>query len=182
MKLTTQTYTVDIAQRCGDGVVVLRNIGRTTAVISTVRTISSKAGDNTARRGSELMTSQSCSIPNINIKSISNIKNLVLGYESIKSNPGNMTPGLDPSTLDGIDMAYLKRIQEKLKAGVYKFNPARRIQIPKPGKESTRPLTIASPREKLVQKAIQQVLEPFFEPKFSESSHGFRPERGGVPP
>lgn len=89
-----------------------------------------------------------------------------------------MTPGIDSETLDGIDLRYFKNIQEKLKAGKFKFSPARRIQIPKPGKSETRPLSIASPREKLVQKAMQQILEPVYENIFLDSSHGFRPNRG----
>lgn len=176
--LATQSSAVGIKLWCGDGVVVVQKNGRTTATNLTVRTSSSKAGGSPARRGSELTTSQSCSASNINMKSISNIKNLVSAYESLKSNPGNMTPGVDPTTLDGTSLSYLKKIQEELKKGIYKFSPARRIHIPKPGKNSTRPLTIASPREKIVQKAILQVMEPYFDPKFLESSHGFRPERG----
>lgn len=114
----------------------------------------------------------------INMKAISNFKNLVTAYEQIKSNPGNMTKGADEVTLDGIDLDYLKNVQSKLKAGKYEFSPARRIQIPKPGKNETRPLTIASPREKIVQKAILQIMEILYENKFLDSSHGFRPARG----
>lgn len=114
----------------------------------------------------------------MNIKSISNLKNLITAYENIKSNPGNMTPGMDSTTLDGISKNYLLRIQERLRAGTLDFSPARRVQIPKPGKKETRPLSIASPREKVVQKAIQLVLEPFFESRFLDCSHGFRPNKG----
>jgi len=89
-----------------------------------------------------------------------------------------MTSGVDDITLDGINIDYIKRIQNEIKNGTYEFSPARRIQIPKPGKKETRPLNIASPREKLVQKAILQVLERHYETKFLESSHGFRPKRG----
>jgi len=162
----------------GDGVVVKRLGERTAALDLTVRTFFSKAGDNIARRGSESKKSQSYTGANINMKAISNIKNLVAAYESIKSNPGNMTAALDPTTLDGTSLNMLKSLQKKLKAGKFQFSPARRINIPKPGKTSTRPLTIASPREKIIQKAIQLVLEPFYDPLFSDSSHGFRPERG----
>ena len=88
-----------------------------------------------------------------------------------------MTPGPDGTTLDGTTKDYLIRVQEKLKAGTFKFSPARRVQIPKPGKKETRPLGIASPREKLVQKAMQQILEPYFEKLFRDSSHGFRPNK-----
>lgn len=111
-----------------------------------------------------------------NIKAISNYKNLVTAYELIKSNPGNMTEGTK-ETLDGMKK-YLEKVQLELKSGKYKFNPGRRIQIPKPGKNETRPLTIASPREKIVQKAMQLILERVYEGKFLETSHGFRPGRG----
>lgn len=114
----------------------------------------------------------------VNIKVISNYKNLVSAYESIKSNPGNMTQGTNKETLDGVSKDYIERIQKLIKAGKFQFNPARRTQIPKPGKTETRPLTIASPREKVVQKAMLLVLERFYDKEFLDSSHGFRPGRG----
>ena len=140
-----------------------------------MRTLSSKAGSN-ATRGSEIKNTLDSK--DINIKAISNYKNLVSAYELIKSNPGNMTEGAKKETLDGMNQKYLERVQSELRAGTYKFNPARRIQIPKPGKNETRPLTIASPREKVVQKAILLIMERVYEGKFLESSHGFRPARG----
>lgn len=114
----------------------------------------------------------------INIRNISNIKNLIAAYELIKSKPGNMTQGVDEVTLDGLTMKYLEKIRTEIKAGIFKFKPARRTHIPKPGKKEKRPLTIASPREKIVQKAIHLVLEQTYEPKFLSSSHGFRPGKG----
>jgi group II intron reverse transcriptase/maturase len=162
----------------GDGVVVVgysNNIWRTTVSNLQVRTLSSKAGSN-ATRGSEGKNTLDSN--EVNIKAISNIKNLVAAYELIKSNPGNMTKGADDVTLDGIDLNYFLKVQSKLKAGTYEFNPARRIQIPKPGKSETRPLTIASPREKIVQKAILLIMERLYENKFLDTSHGFRPARG----
>ena len=171
----------NIWDRCGDGAPVVRAIGRGAVINLIVRTYGLKAGRD-AERGSnpETLQYQTTKMSNksINIKAISNTVNLVLAYESLKSKPGNMTPGIDSETLDGIDLRYFKNIQDKLKAGKFKFSPARRIQIPKPGKSETRPLSIASPREKLVQKAMQQVLEPVYENIFLDSSHGFRPNRG----
>lgn len=140
-----------------------------------MRTLSSKAGSN-AIRGSE--DNNTLDSSEVNIKAISNIKNLVAAYELIKSNPGNMTKGADEVTLDGIDLNYFFKMQSKLKAGIYEFNPARRIHIPKSGKNETRALTIASPREKIIQKAILLVIERFYEKKFLDTSHGFRPARG----
>lgn len=165
--------------KSGDGVtVVRRNFGRVTARFLRVGTFTSKAGDRSiATRGSDIKKLHTQLLP-VNIKSISNLKNLIAAYETIKSNPGNMTQGLEPTTLDGISKDYLLKVQEKLRSGTYKFKAARRIQIPKPGKTEKRPLTIASPREKVVQKAIQLVMEPIYESKFLEFSHGFRPGKG----
>lgn len=113
------------------------------------------------------------------MKRISNIKNLISAYELIKSKPGNMTRGITYETLDGISLATFEKLQDRLRAGTFKFPPARRTQIPKPGKtKETRPLTIASPRDKIVQKAIQLVVEPLFEENFLDCSHGFRPNKG----
>lgn len=137
--------------------------------------MSSKAASNGTRGSDNLYPVQ---VDQVNIKAISNIKNLVTAYELIKSNPGNMTEGVDNTTLDGISMDYFEKTQSLLKAGKFKFSPARRVQIPKPGKKETRPLTIASPREKVVQKAIQLVFERVYDPKFLTCSHGFRPNRG----
>lgn len=109
---------------------------------------------------------------------ISNLDVLVLAYELIKSNPGNMTKGITSETLDGLNLTSLVKISNLLKAGQWSFSPGRRVWIPKPGKSSKRPLGISSPREKIVQKAIQLVLEAIYEPSFKDCSHGFRPNRG----
>lgn len=110
-------------------------------------------------------------------KLISNPTTLTLAYSNIKSKPGNMTPGIDKEiTLDGISNQLLGTIAETLQNGTFQFKPARRVYIPK-SNGSTRPLAIASPRDKIVQEAMRLVLEPIFEPTFSHSSHGFRPGR-----
>ena len=110
---------------------------------------------------------------------ISSLDTLMVAYETLKSKPGYMTPGPNKKkTLDGTALRTLELLSKKLKSGKFKFGPARRIMIPKPGKLEKRPLTIPSPREKIVQKAIQLVLEGIYEPNFLPSSHGFRPGRG----
>jgi len=88
-----------------------------------------------------------------------------------------MTPGVNPETLDGMSMEVLESIARQLQDESFQFKPARRVQIPK-ASGGTRPLTIASPRDKIVQEAIRMILESIFEPTFSEYSHGFRPLRG----
>lgn len=97
-----------------------------------------------------------------------------LAYNKLKSNPGNMTAGITPTTLDGMEV--LERIIEKLKDNSFKFCPGRRVEIPK-ASGGTRPLTIAPPRDKLVQEVMRMILEVIFEPTFSDNSHGFRPGR-----
>jgi retron-type reverse transcriptase len=63
-----------------------------------------------------------------------------------------------------------------IKKGLFNFKPNRRLEIPK-ANDKTRPLGISSPRDKIVQKALHAVLEANFEPKFLNSSHGFRPKQ-----
>lgn len=161
----------------GDGVIVVRaNHGRVTVFSQKIRTLTSKAGQPT-KRGSD-SSIVSTHPKDINIKAIANMKNLIVAYELIKSKPGNMTEGTTPETLDGITLNYLEKIQKDLRSGKYNFTPARRVNIPKSDKKEKRPLTIGSPRDKIVQKAIQLVMAPVFEKMFLDCSHGFRPNKG----
>lgn len=88
-----------------------------------------------------------------------------------------MTPGLNPETLDGFSSLEIDRIIEKMKDESFQFKPARRVYIPKSENRGTRPLTIASPVDKIVQEVIKTLLEIIYEPIFLPSSHGFRPKR-----
>jgi len=102
-------------------------------------------------------------------------------YSLITSNPGNMTPGTENTTLDGINLEWFDKTATDIKEGRFKFSPARQTLIPKPNKPGEyRPLLIASPREKIVQKALQVLLNAIFDPHFSKSSFGFRPGRSLV--
>ena len=107
-------------------------------------------------------------------KLVSDIDILSLAYNKLKSNPGQMTPGVKPETLDGVSLESLQDISNKLNNESFQFSP--RVQIPK-ASGGTRPLTIAPPRDKIVQEAIRLILEAIFEPTFFDSSHGFRPTR-----
>jgi RNA-directed DNA polymerase len=85
-----------------------------------------------------------------------NKDSLVYAYELIKSNPGNMTPGVTKETLDGIDLDWFAHIQTQLLRGTYKFKDIRRVHIPKKkGSKETRPLGVSSPRDKVVQKVLE---------------------------
>jgi retron-type reverse transcriptase len=98
-------------------------------------------------------------------------------YFHIKSKPGNMTPGTDNSTLDGISPKYMEELLESIRSDRFQPSPTRRIYIPKKNGKM-RPLGIGSPRDKIVEQAFLFVLESVLEPKFSDLSHGFRPNRG----
>ena len=102
-------------------------------------------------------------------------KNTILGaYFRIKSHPGNMTPGTDGKTLDGITQKKLDKLSQTIKDQSFKFGPVRRVYIPKAnGKE--RPLGVPNPRDKIVQESMRHILEQVYEPIFEDSSHGFRP-------
>jgi RNA-directed DNA polymerase len=72
----------------------------------------------------------------------------------------------------------LEILIEELQSGRYRPQQIRRHHIPKPGTKETRPLGIPTVRDRVVQTALQMVLEPIFERDFAEHSYGFRPGRG----
>lgn len=71
-----------------------------------------------------------------------------------------------------------QQLQQELRTGIYRPQPARRAWIPKLGSAELRPLGIPAVRDRVVQTALRAVLEPIFEREFSERSYGFRPGRG----
>jgi RNA-directed DNA polymerase len=90
--------------------------------------------------------------------------------------------------VDGMDVTELKawmsvranreKLRDKLISGEYEPALVRGVQIPKPGGKGVRQLGIPTVVDRLVQQALLQVLEPLYEPTFSEGSYGFRPGRG----
>ena len=102
---------------------------------------------------------------------------LMAAYKVIRSDPGNMTEGIDKTTLDGINIEWFKKTSEQLVNESWKPNPVRRVYIPK-ANGKRRPIGVCSPREKIVQQSMKMVLEVILNPKFSDHSHGFRPKRG----
>ena len=100
-------------------------------------------------------------------------------WRQVKANRG--APGVDGETIEGIvsrgeEGLMLSRLQEQLRAKTYRFQPVRRVDIPKP-KGGTRPLGIATVGDRVVQTAMKLVLEPIFEADFHDCSYGYRPRR-----
>ena len=101
----------------------------------------------------------------------------LLAYGKIARNRGAMTPGATPETVDGMSLKKIQAIIETLRLERYRWTPVRRVAIPK-GNGKTRPLGIPTWSDKLVQEVIRLLLEAYYEPQFSDRSHGFRPGRG----
>lgn len=104
-------------------------------------------------------------------------KNLIEAYRQVKQNKG--APGVDGVTIE----AYGENLHEntdrlhlELKTRTYEPSPVRRVEIPKPD-GSTRPLGIPTVRDRVVQQALLNILQPIFEPGFHPSSYGYRPGR-----
>jgi group II intron reverse transcriptase/maturase len=104
-------------------------------------------------------------------------QNLLAALKRVKENKGS--PGIDGMTVGELP-AYLKanwlRIREELLVGRYRPQLVRRVAIPKSG-GGERELGIPTVLDRFIQQALLQVLQPRFDPTFSEASYGFRPGR-----
>jgi group II intron reverse transcriptase/maturase len=101
----------------------------------------------------------------------------LLAYGRIYSNKGAMTPGASGETVDGMSLGKIGRIIDALRHERFRFSPVRRVYIPKKNGRR-RPLGLPSWTDKLVGEVVRMLLEAYYEPQFSDRSHGFRPRRG----
>lgn len=104
-------------------------------------------------------------------------RNLEAAYRKVASNKGSA--GVDGVTVERYGRrleAELERLGALLRASRYEPQAVRRVWIPK-GNGEKRPLGIPSVRDRVVQTALRNVIEPIFEQTFSEHSYGFRPGR-----
>jgi group II intron reverse transcriptase/maturase len=101
----------------------------------------------------------------------------LLAYGRIYANKGAMTPGATPETADGMSMAKIGRIIGLMRHERYRFGPVRRVHIPKKNGK-LRPLGMPTWSDKLVGEVVRLLLDAYYEPQFSDRSHGFRPGRG----
>jgi group II intron reverse transcriptase/maturase len=103
--------------------------------------------------------------------------NMLCAYERVVKNQG--APGVDGLTTADLKpwlQAHWGTIREALLAGRYMPAAVRKVEIPKP-QGGVRTLGIPTVLDRLIQQALHQVLQPLFEPEFSEFSYGFRPGR-----
>jgi group II intron reverse transcriptase/maturase len=105
-------------------------------------------------------------------------RNLYLcAYGKLYRNKGAMTPGATAETVDSMSLEKIDTIIDALRQERYRWTPVRREYIPKQtGK--LRALGLPTWSDKLMQEVIRMLLEAYYEPQFSQYSHGFRPARG----
>jgi group II intron reverse transcriptase/maturase len=99
-------------------------------------------------------------------------------YGKIYRNAGALTPGSTAETADGMSLAKTEAIISALRDERYRWRPARRVYIEKARSKRMRPLGIPTWSDKLLEEVIRLILEAYYEPLFSDRSHGFRPGRG----
>jgi group II intron reverse transcriptase/maturase len=104
-------------------------------------------------------------------------RRLLEGLYEVKKNRGSS--GSDGQTIDSFKTRLheeIKQLKEELETWEYKPQPVRRVEIPKPD-GGVRLLGVPCIRDRVIQSAIKQLLEPILEPLFSPNSYGFRPGR-----
>lgn len=113
------------------------------------------------------------------IDKVYDVENLEASFRKVKANKG--AAGVDHQTIEMFEANLgknLERIAEDLRSEKYRPQGIRRVEIPKPGGQEKRPLGIPTVRDRVVQTALRNVIEPIFERDFARHSYGFRPRRG----
>lgn len=106
-------------------------------------------------------------------------RNLWAAFQQVARNDG--AAGVDHVTTSEFERQLpdsIWELSDLIKSGRFTPQAIRRVHIPKPGTRETRPLGIPTVRDRVVQAAIVNVIEPIFERDFAEQSYGFRPGRG----
>jgi RNA-directed DNA polymerase len=106
-------------------------------------------------------------------------RNLRRAFEQVKARKGGA--GVDHQTIEMYEERLeenLGRLEESLRRGRYKPQAIKRVWIPKAGSKEKRPLGIPTVQDRVVQRALLNVIEPIFERDYGEESYGFRPGRG----
>lgn len=112
------------------------------------------------------------------IDKVSALDNLSQAFKKVKANGG--AAGVDHQTIEMFEKDVIKNLKvlsQQLKEDSYRPQPVRREWIEKPGSKEKRPLGIPTIRDRVVQTALRNVMEPIYERDFAEPSYGFRPRR-----
>ena len=113
------------------------------------------------------------------IDKVYRIANLQSAFNQVWRNRGSA--GVDGQSIQQFEAQEEQQLQElsqELQSKTYRPAAVKRVWIPKPGSTEKRPLGIPVVRDRVVQTALRNVIEPIFERDFAEQSYGFRPRRG----
>jgi RNA-directed DNA polymerase len=113
------------------------------------------------------------------IDKVYELKNLQSSFWKVWRNAGSA--GIDGQSVKSFEAREEQQLQglgEELRTQSYRPAAVKRVWIPKPGSQEKRPLGIPVVRDRVVQTALRNVLEPIFERDFAAQSYGFRPGRG----
>ncbi|AGL90351.1 Group II intron-encoded protein ltrA [Strawberry lethal yellows phytoplasma (CPA) str. NZSb11] len=100
-------------------------------------------------------------------RGMNNIENTYKAFNSIATNKGSGTEGVDNKTIDGIKLEMIKKYHKEYVNNQYNPQPVKKVLIPK-DKNKTRPLGIPTIKDRIIQKAMEQLLTLYFENIFSE--------------
>ncbi|MFI5324315.1 MAG: group II intron reverse transcriptase/maturase, partial [Thermodesulfobacteriota bacterium] len=135
-------------------------------------------GDESDRRSRVMRrVMDDCPLDPVTVECVVKGDNVLSAWKQVRANKG--APGIDAITIEEFpEYAHenWKGVKTSLLDGTYSPHPVKRVEIPKDN-GGTRPLGIPVVMDRVIQQAITQVLSPVFDPHFSESSFGFRPNR-----
>lgn len=101
----------------------------------------------------------------------------IQGYGKISRNSGAMTSGVTSETADGMSLERISGLIERLRFERYRWTPVRRVQKRGEGRPP-RWVVVPTWSDRLLQEAMRMMLDAYYEPQFSDRSHGFRQGRG----
>lgn len=104
-------------------------------------------------------------------------KNLYEAFKAVKTNKG--APGIDGETIEDFEARLeenIEKLHHELKTNTYVPEKVKRVYIDKPD-GGKRPLGIPTVRDRIIQQALLNIIQPIFETEFHPSSYGYRPKR-----
>ena len=106
-------------------------------------------------------------------------KNLAGALQKVVAKGGSA--GIDKQTVTQVAQypeQMIRKLEQELRTNQYQPKAVKRVWIPKPGSQEKRPLGVPTVRDRIVQGAVLQVIEPIYEREFARQSYGFRPGKG----
>lgn len=113
------------------------------------------------------------------IDKVWNPKNLARSLQKVVAKGGSA--GIDKQSASQVAKhreQMIQKLEQELRTNQYQAQAVKRVWIPKPGSQEKRPLGVPAVRDRIVQGAVLQVIEPIYEREFAGQSYGFRPGKG----